>query len=181
MYFRCIWYDLILWILSSLCKKLIHSSFLRCGGCGWPICGGGCSGLGGRAICRGGHSTTECNLLKSYTGTLTNHSFDIITPLRCLILRQEDPARWNQIIRMESHDEIRRNIPVIRTKNQITVVEPIKKIMPDCPEELIHTICGFLEVIYKINSEYKILNTSTPDWKWMLNLYKVCYIKFYSL
>ena len=49
---------------------------------------------------------------------------------------------------MESHNDIRRNIPVIWYNNQKNIVDKIYKDwnMKQYSEEEIHTICGILEV-----------------------------------
>jgi hypothetical protein len=70
-----------------------------------------------------------------------------VVPLRCLLL-QSDPDRWQSLLTMEAHNDIRRNLPAIWRNNQENVVDRIRKEwgMTQYGEDTIHTICGILEV-----------------------------------
>jgi hypothetical protein len=72
----------------------------------------------------------------------------VVVPLRCLLLQQQDPDQWRTLLTMEAHNEIRRKLPVIWNNNQENVVDRIRKEwgMTHYEEDLIHTICGILEV-----------------------------------
>jgi hypothetical protein len=70
-----------------------------------------------------------------------------VVPLRCLLL-QSDPARWQTLLTMEAHNDIRRKLPAIWRNNQENVVDRIRNEwgMTQYDEDIIHTICGILEV-----------------------------------
>lgn len=65
---------------------------------------------------------------------------------------------------MESHNDIRRNIPSIWYRNQKNVVDKIYKDwnMKQYSEEEIHTICGILEVCYSFPN---VLAFSTTEFQ----------------
>jgi hypothetical protein len=71
-----------------------------------------------------------------------------VVPLRCLLLQQQDPEKWRTLLTMEAHNAIRRKLPAIWRSNQENVVDRIRKEwgMVQYEEDLIHTICGILEV-----------------------------------
>lgn len=75
----------------------------------------------------------------------------ITVPLRCLILKTTDPSSYAILMDMESHNEIRRNIPDLWALNQTRVVDRIIKDwkLTEFSEDEIHTICGILEVCQK--------------------------------
>lgn len=53
---------------------------------------------------------------------------------------------------MESHNDIRKNIPVVWQNNQINVVDRIRNEwdLKEYEEMEIHTVCGILEVSFYI-------------------------------
>lgn len=122
--------------------------FSRCKKCNWPICNENCKGL----YRKYGHSQEECDLLASLKKSapklpLKEKVYNTIVPLRCLLLKNTD--KWELLRSMESHDSIRRKIPIIWNTNQVTVVDQLRKHweLTQYPEEEIHTICGIMEVI----------------------------------
>ncbi|XP_021915555.1 protein msta-like isoform X2 [Zootermopsis nevadensis] len=133
-------------------KKLdLDDNAYRCEGCGWPMCSQGCSGRGREY----GHSGAECQLyervrpklLAADSNALTP-LYLVVVPLRCLLLQQHDPDKWHSLLTMEAHNDIRQKLPVIWRNNQENVVDRIRKEwgMTQYEEDLIHTICGILEV-----------------------------------
>ena len=138
----------IVWTFS---KASIHC---RCPGCGWPLCNSKCSGIK-KSI---GHSTWECSLLRERrVADLLDRCktekdyidmYEVIAPLRCLLLKQNSKDRWEKLQRMESHNGIRRGIPSLWQRNQRVIVEQIRNRwgIKDFTEEEIHTVCGILEV-----------------------------------
>ena len=84
--------------------KLRPHRFLRCG---WPVCGKDCKTQG--------YHYLECPVLakSSYKfsvkdiidGTI---SYEAILPLRCSLLKGREDAKWNILMAMESHEELRR-------------------------------------------------------------------------
>lgn len=76
----------------------------RCMGCQWPLCHPSCPGLGDAVV---GHSQAECAALSaagpSGRRVTDLHSmtplYNVIVPLRILLLQQLDPARWKAVRR----------------------------------------------------------------------------------
>ena len=75
-------------------------------------------------------------------------NFNAIVPLRCLLLKDTDPKAYENLMTMETHNEIRRNIPELWNSDQNTVVNRIRNDwgLKEYTEEEIHSICGILEV-----------------------------------
>ncbi|KAF7285495.1 hypothetical protein GWI33_010593 [Rhynchophorus ferrugineus] len=125
----------------------------RCPGCGWPLCSKKCPGRKRQH----GHTQIECTILQECKSALyLNYNdlksmrlnFQVIVPLRCLILKTTDPSSYAILMDMESHNDIRRNIPELWNLNQTRVVDRIIKDwgLTEFTEDEIHTICGILEV-----------------------------------
>ncbi|XP_044760063.1 SET domain-containing protein SmydA-8-like isoform X2 [Coccinella septempunctata] len=125
----------------------------RCMGCGWPMCSKQCPGIDEIY----GHTKIECSVLKEcHSKTFftwddiedMRTNYHSIVPLRCLILKSTDPTSFQTLMDMESHNEIRKNIPAVWLSNQNTVVDTIlgKWKLTEYTAEEIHTICGILEV-----------------------------------
>lgn len=104
-----------------------------------------------------GHSIWECQSFKKHklASFLTSCDekdirflFESVLSLRCLLLKENDPEKWRQIIEMESHNKLRRNIPSLWNRNQELVVNRIRDQWgyKQFTEEEIHTVCGVLEV-----------------------------------
>ncbi|KAK9883474.1 hypothetical protein WA026_001650 [Henosepilachna vigintioctopunctata] len=130
-----------------------ESQKFKCMGCGWPICSIKCTGQGMAY----GHTEMECSVLKEcHSGDFLSWNdigdlrinYHSIVPLRCLILKSTDPSAYQTLMDMESHNEIRKNIPEVWLRNQKTVVDKIIKQwkLTEHTEEEVHTICGILEV-----------------------------------
>lgn len=112
------------------------------------MCSENCKGL----YRKYGHSQEECDLLASSKKSapklpLKEKVYNTIVPLRCLLLKNTD--KWEILKSMESHNSIRRKIPIIWDTNQVTVVDQLRKHweLTQYSEEEIHTICGIMEVI----------------------------------
>ncbi|XP_068913242.1 SET domain-containing protein SmydA-8-like isoform X2 [Tenebrio molitor] len=136
------------------CYRILESTpYVKCKGCGWPLCSHKCRGLGKKY----GHSDVECAVLKTTRSAqmleynelekMRPH-FNAIVPLRCLLLKETDPQAYEGLMKMETHNEIRRNIPDLWRTNQITVVNRIVEDwgLKEYTEEEVHSICGILEV-----------------------------------
>ncbi|XP_041981849.1 SET domain-containing protein SmydA-8 isoform X2 [Aricia agestis] len=128
-------------------RELDESSLVKCAGCKWPLCSSTCHGLGKYT----GHSTYECQALKAVPPDYSNledlkDSYHALMPLRCLLLKTADGAKWAVISTMESHNELRRARGDIWPMNQRLVVDRLKKWKMGFNEEEIHTVCGILEV-----------------------------------
>lgn len=73
--------------------------------------------------------------------------YECITPLRCLWLKENDPAKWASLTQMEDHMEERR-ATTVHELNQVNVVDFIKKYLniTTFEEEEIHKLCGIIDV-----------------------------------
>lgn len=142
-------------VLCLGCYKDLEKEqkIIRCTNCGWPLCSKNCPGLKKHH----GHTEIECTILQECKsalflnyGDLENMriQFQAIVPLRCLILKTTDPSSYAILMDMESHNDIRRNIPELWDLNQTRVVNRIIKDwgLTEFTEDEIHTICGILEV-----------------------------------
>ncbi|KAK3926931.1 SET domain-containing protein SmydA-8, isoform A [Frankliniella fusca] len=131
----------------------------RCMGCQWPLCSPTCPGLERDGHARHallGHTYEECAAL-SAAGPSGRRVMDlrartplynVIVPLRILLLEKQDPARWRAVRRMQSHDSVRRQIPGVWQVNQLGVVDRIRNEfgLQQFAEDEIHSVCGILEV-----------------------------------
>ncbi|XP_013199554.2 SET domain-containing protein SmydA-8 [Amyelois transitella] len=128
-------------------RELDESSLAKCKGCQWPMCSASCPGQGKYT----GHSTYECDTLKTITPEYANledlkDSYQALMPLRCLLLKKADPEKWRAMSAMEAHNELRRARGDIWPMNEKHVVQRMRKWGLEYDSEEIHTICGILEV-----------------------------------
>lgn len=137
------------------CYQPLHeySDFQKCKNCQWPLCSKTCSGINNKY----GHTELECELLRECHSEdyldynnfdQMNENFFAIVPLRCLLLKTTDPKAYDILQTMEHHNDIRRNIPDVWNLNQKTIVDKIRKDwqLIEFTEDIIHSICGVLEV-----------------------------------
>lgn len=130
------------------CYEAVDGATL-CSTCQWPVCGSNCENIPA-------HKNAECAVFaaakvkfqKVEDPTQATPQYECITPLRVLLAKEANPKRWEEEIQyMESHDEIRRQLPIWEF-NRVNVVEflrgPCK--LDRFSEELIHRVCGILEV-----------------------------------
>lgn len=63
-------------------------------------------------------------------------------------MKTTNPTTYEALMKMETHNAIRKNIPEIWNLNQLTIVDRIRKDwgLEEFSEEEIHSICGILEV-----------------------------------
>lgn len=105
-----------------------------------------------------GHSTWECSMLrekrvadlldKCKTTRDYIHMYEVIAPLRCLLLKQHDKCNWEKLVKMESHNTIRKGIESLWQRNQTVIVDELRNRwnIKEFTEEEIHTVCGLFEV-----------------------------------
>lgn len=77
------------------------------------------------------------------------YSYESITPLRCLLLKQNMPTEgWAQLQGMEAHNEMRKQSGSLWKRNQEVVVDRLRDLwgFKEFSEEEIHTVIGVLEV-----------------------------------
>lgn len=74
--------------------------------------------------------------------------YEALAPFRCLLLKQFDKDKWEQLNRMEAHNDIRRAVTTLWNRNQEVVVDQIRNTwgFNEFDEDEIHTVCGILEV-----------------------------------
>ncbi|XP_017777901.1 PREDICTED: protein msta-like [Nicrophorus vespilloides] len=128
-------------------------SYAKCKGCDWPLCSANCAKLGTQF----GHTKAECTILrdcKSYrfldyrNFSKLKENFYCIVPLRCLMLKRTDPKSYEILMKMEHHNEIRKQLTDVWTTNQTMIVNRIISDwqMKEFSEDDVHRICGILEV-----------------------------------
>lgn len=130
------------------CYEAVDGSTL-CSNCQWPVCGPSCENIPA-------HKNAECLVFaaanvkfqKVEDPSQVTPQYECITPLRVLLAKEADPKRWEEEIQhMESHDDIRKKLPIWEY-NSVNVVSflrgPCK--LDRFSEELIHKVCGILEV-----------------------------------
>ncbi|KAK6630412.1 hypothetical protein RUM43_014757 [Polyplax serrata] len=101
---------------------------------------------------RNGHSNVECNWLsKSLVGSKSIEDFYgfyyALTPLRCLILKEENENVWKRMKTMEAHTEERMKDNILWQTNQEMAVNVIRNDwgIKKFGENDIHFVCGVLE------------------------------------
>lgn len=120
-----------------------------CSKCSWPVCGPDCEAL---LV----HKDNECVVFANAgvkfqpveDPTNVCLQYECITPLRVLLAKEKEPKRWQEEIEpMEAHNDIRKTKPIWEY-NQTNIVEylrgPCK--LDRFSEDLIHTVCGILEI-----------------------------------
>ncbi|KAL1117654.1 hypothetical protein AAG570_003969 [Ranatra chinensis] len=123
-----------------------------CPGCHWPVCSPLCLGLSDQQ-----HHFPECAVLSKNTEIMGRRQFnyEAITPLRCLILQKRNKRKWGEFISMQSHmdkrgpnsevyKELDERIVKYIIENFMAILDP--GIPPATSSEIIHQICGVLEV-----------------------------------
>lgn len=104
-----------------------------------------------------GHNEIECNILRECKSgdfldysdftKLKEHLYALV-PLRGLLLKATEPNKYEIMMQMEAHTEIRKSIQDVWALNQKHVVDRIRKDwgLTEFSEEEIHDVCGILEV-----------------------------------
>ena len=131
--------------------------WVRCQGCGWPVCSEECS-------MRPGHRDLECRLFSEAGVRLDMDKLDFsgepelayscISPIRALLLRDADPDRFSLIWGLMSHNEARRQEEYWVKKNG-SVIKYIRETMglTQFSEDDIDTVLGiFLVNDFEINA-----------------------------
>ena len=116
-----------------------------CPQCNWPMCGrSDCCGEGSH------HAVAECALLSATGrrnwGNLTvNGVNQSVMVLRCLALRNREPAKWEELMQLEYHGPERQQSG-LEDVDRATVVKLVRQWLPDEPEDKILQLCGILLV-----------------------------------
>ncbi|XP_062560550.1 SET domain-containing protein SmydA-8-like [Armigeres subalbatus] len=100
------------------------------------------------------HNETECNFYRDSglnINFLIDH-FNVVTPVRCLLLATTNPAKFDEMMTMEAHSNIRRGSEIWKAHEK-KVVRPLldskafeKMQYPVVTDELIQQICGFFDI-----------------------------------
>ncbi|XP_071538278.1 SET domain-containing protein SmydA-8-like isoform X2 [Panulirus ornatus] len=83
------------------CHKVISGSF-TCSKCHYPLCAPSCE------ISK--YHKVECRVLAGAAGKIkidnfeaSHPAYECVTPLRCLLLKEEDPKKWEAINQLQDH------------------------------------------------------------------------------
>ncbi|KAI5754356.1 hypothetical protein M8J77_007961 [Diaphorina citri] len=135
-------------VICLTCFTPLNARVL-CSKCGWPVCNETC----GKASL---HADGECSIFAANKIkfqppedlAMPNPQYECITALRLLLLRDKDKAKWDEVLRMESHCEKRKLNEEFWNAEKVNIVEfvRIRCKMDSFAEDLIHKICGILEV-----------------------------------
>lgn len=129
--------------------------------CRWPVCSVGCE-----------HEKLECSVLslgnapkaKADVRVLVDYyRHDALLVLKCLLLQQHQPERWQMLLEMQSHEEERLGTELQQEAEQRIVsyleqrfLQRIKQSkqrgsMPSNYEpKLLHRLCGIIETNYMV-------------------------------
>nr|XP_045583667.1 SET domain-containing protein SmydA-8-like [Procambarus clarkii]XP_045583668.1 SET domain-containing protein SmydA-8-like [Procambarus clarkii] len=108
------------------CHQLIPGAeFPRCAACWWPLCSEACASSSlHRAECR--ILAADTSRLGQPRGPGSTPRYDVILVLRCLLLRDTDPAAWRRLQDMASHAKRRQQE---REQHHMTTVLYIKDVL----------------------------------------------------
>lgn len=86
-------------------KRSMSAVESLCENCLWPICGAGCE----TSINPNIH-VEECKILKKGAEKIAKNNdymYDVLTPLKCLLLQLTDKNKWNRLMELKCHMEYR--------------------------------------------------------------------------
>ncbi|XP_050308455.1 SET domain-containing protein SmydA-8-like isoform X2 [Anthonomus grandis grandis] len=150
------------------CRLIIPDKAARCEGCDFPVCNPKCPGL--KDMDRHGH---ECMILglrdvRAINGLHDFYRQDVLLTLRCLLLQNRHPKKFQQILDMESHMDRRgKNTDTYKVADYLldNFFAPMrilegksgKQVLKDISKETIHKICGVIDVnALEINQDAEI-------------------------
>ncbi|XP_045604494.1 SET domain-containing protein SmydA-8 [Procambarus clarkii] len=117
----------------------------QCSKCGWPLCGPECETRG--------YHPLECNAFAASGYTPRQQDFqeaqymyEAMLPLRCYCLSKMEPDKWQTLIAMESHNDLRRGTELWEREQTNVVDYLVQKVKVPVEEEVLHTITGILDV-----------------------------------
>ncbi|EAT46912.1 AAEL001936-PA [Aedes aegypti] len=88
-------------------QGLTENQFLECERCGWPVCKRECQDHPShKAECKFTIARGSKMQLRHFYNP--HPVYQCLIPLRCLLLAERDPAKWQALIKLESHEEQRR-------------------------------------------------------------------------
>ncbi|OXA58556.1 SET domain-containing protein SmydA-8 isoform X2 [Folsomia candida] len=131
------------------CHQRVDCSY-HCSKCGFPVCNESCEN-------NPNHSENECPIFQKghsigsrITDPTSCHpAYEAVTPLRCILLRSRDPAKWARLNTMEHHNEYRSTLTTLWNRNEVNTLKLIRewyKMKDEYDAETIHTCIGFVDV-----------------------------------
>ncbi|XP_037789283.1 SET domain-containing protein SmydA-8-like [Penaeus monodon] len=117
----------------------------QCAKCGWPMCSPECESRGYHLLeCTAYQAANYKPELKDFGDD--QFMYESMLPLRCFFLQNFEKDKWETLMAMESHNDLRRGTE-LWDREQTNVVNFIRnKIKVDVDEETLHTITGILDV-----------------------------------
>lgn len=117
---------------------------IQCEKCGWPTCGRP------ECVADDSHHAAECHLISTngrrIVGSIPVQAYQSVMVLRCLAMRDSSPARWEELLQLESHVSERRQNGM-EDLDRATVVRFIHQTLGlSVPEDLILQLCGILQI-----------------------------------
>lgn len=125
-------------------KKLISEPVYNCTKCGWPVCGKVCETS---EMHKGECEVFEKGGYKPYIvcdGSRST-SYVVVTPLRCLLLKQKDPQKFEILMGFQSHLEENLKTPLYRMLKTSLVPLITKTLKLVVTEKEILTVCSILD------------------------------------
>ncbi|CAD7088383.1 unnamed protein product [Hermetia illucens] len=127
-------------------KGLQANDYLECERCGWPVC---------QRICQNSpEHRGECELTVARGSKIKIHHFvaphpqyQCLSILRCMLLREKDPSKFQRLMQLESHDNQRKG-----SEQWISDREGIAKFIPrffkmdNWTEDEIMQLTGILQI-----------------------------------
>lgn len=125
------------------CHKSVTGSYI-CKGCNFPVCAPSCE------ISK--YHKAECQVLARATGKIridnmsaAHPAYECILPLRCILLKESDPKKWEEIRNMQDHVEDIKNTE-LHNVIQRNTVEFLKHYLKfdGVDSEEVYRVCGIL-------------------------------------
>ncbi|XP_068209517.1 SET and MYND domain-containing protein 4-like [Palaemon carinicauda] len=125
------------------CLKFIEDAWEGCDGCGAPVCSSMCPA--------DGHSAEECKIV-SRLGLKEKKDISLVkmlnvllTPLRTLLLMENDVAVAEILAALQSNKEVRRNLHIGHYIEEHIVATLQKSLEIDVKSDVVHHICGVFD------------------------------------
>lgn len=97
----------------------------------------------------------------------------LMLPLRLLLLRNEEPDKWNQLMDLESHMAARQTTSIWGF-NQRNIAPFLEMMlideMPDINDKLVQQICGAVDV-----NSFGFNEITFPNYLYIIHLFVICY------
>ncbi|XP_014271573.1 SET domain-containing protein SmydA-8 isoform X1 [Halyomorpha halys] len=120
------------------------STCARCKSCSWPLCRNNCQAIGNNY----GHLQQECEILK-YSEVIPsseNSLYNVLTPLRVLLLKNQNETEWSIISSMEAHQKFRQTTEMWKSDEIIINYVKNNTKLTQLTEDAVHSVCGYIQV-----------------------------------